>query len=94
MIMKKNAIMAKVRMPLTHQFFHLGKRERPVRHKSKEVRLEGPGVTLSQASLHLNRGIAGEGRTSAPLPAHNYLAGAEATSTNLTQSMGKSQRRR
>jgi hypothetical protein len=26
MMMKKNAIMAKVRIPLTHQFFHLGER--------------------------------------------------------------------
>ena len=40
---KKNAIMAKVRMPLTHQFFHLKRREgenageaqRELKHKPK-----------------------------------------------------------
>lgn len=36
-MMKKKAIIARVRMPLTHQFFHLGQRER---EKSSNVKQE------------------------------------------------------
>lgn len=48
MIMKKNAIIAKVRMPLTHQFFHLeDKLERALLRTSGVSSAEGGWVTAS-----------------------------------------------
>lgn len=48
MIMKKNAIIAKVRMPLTHQFFHLeDKLERALLRTSGVSSAEGGRVAAS-----------------------------------------------
>lgn len=47
MMMKKNVIIASVRMPLTHQFFHLGHREGKTLEKVKTKQASMTALLLS-----------------------------------------------